>query len=160
MTRYFRLGVQLLRKRRPLVLRERINSTIRPYIKRLMSTTCIYDVTMPDAPRNLFQNHYHQFRQLSKATQGAWELDVDSEKFKRSVGLNPSRSHCLYINNSYMIYIIINPLLWLGISAYGGGILSVYFSPDYFFRNVNKIAAWIPDNKKKKCLLLIINNYC
>jgi hypothetical protein len=71
MTRYFRLGVQLLRKRRPLVLRERINSTIRPYIKRLMSTTCIYDVTMPDAPRNLFQNHYHQFRQLSKATQGA-----------------------------------------------------------------------------------------
>jgi hypothetical protein len=54
--------------------RERINSTIRPYIKRLMSTTCIYDVTMPDAPRNLFQNHYHQFRQLSKVTQGAWEL--------------------------------------------------------------------------------------
>jgi hypothetical protein len=38
--------------------------------------------------------------------------------------------------------------IWLGISAYGGGILSVYFSPDYFFRNVNKIAAWIPDNKK------------
>jgi hypothetical protein len=41
-------------------------------------------------------------------------------------------------NNSYMIYIIRNPILWLGISAYGGGVLSVYFfdrrcSADYFF---------------------------
>ena len=33
-------------------------------------------------------------------------------------------------NNSYMIYIIRNPILWLGISAYGGGVLSVYFSID------------------------------
>ena len=32
--------------------------------------------------------------------------------------------------NSYMIYIIRNPILWLGISAYGGGFLSVYFSRD------------------------------
>ena len=41
----------------------------------------------------------------------------------------------------------------MGISAYGGGVLSVYFSrrcsPDYFFRNVNKMVAWIPDNKKR-----------
>jgi hypothetical protein len=29
-----------------------------------------------------------------------------------------------------MIYIIRNPILWLGISAYGGGVLSVYFSID------------------------------
>jgi hypothetical protein len=32
--------------------------------------------------------------------------------------------------NSYMIYIIRNPILRLGISAYGGGVLSVYFSID------------------------------
>ena len=32
--------------------------------------------------------------------------------------------------NSYMIYIIRNPIFWLGISAYGGGVLSVYFSID------------------------------
>jgi multimeric flavodoxin WrbA len=48
-----------------------------------------------------------------------------------------------------MIYIIRNPILWLGISAY----VSLFFdrrcSPDYFFRNVNKMAAWIPDDKKK-----------
>jgi hypothetical protein len=42
------------------------------------------------------------------------------------------------------------------ISAYGGGIVSVYFSPDYFFRNVNKMAAWTPDNKKKE--KFIVNN--
>jgi hypothetical protein len=29
-----------------------------------------------------------------------------------------------------MIYIIRNPILWLDISAYGGGVLSVYFSID------------------------------
>ena len=29
-----------------------------------------------------------------------------------------------------MIYIIRNSILWLGISAYGGGVLSVYFSID------------------------------
>ena len=34
------------------------------------------------------------------------------------------------------------------------GFLSVYFSidgcsPDYFLRNVKKMAAWIPDNKKR-----------
>jgi hypothetical protein len=29
-----------------------------------------------------------------------------------------------------MIYIIRNPILWLGISTYGGGVLSVYFSID------------------------------
>ena len=57
-------------------------------------------------------------------------------------------------NNSYMIYIIRNPILWLGIHAYGGGVfVSLFFdrrcSPDYFFRNVNKMAAWIPDNKKR-----------
>ena len=60
----------------------------------------------------------------------------------------------LKLNNSYMIYIIRNPILWSGISAYGGGVfVSLFFerwcSPDYFLRNVNKMAAWIPDNKKK-----------
>ena len=39
------------------------------------------------------------------------------------------KKHDKYIvlqgNNSYMIYIIRNPILWLGISAYGGGVLSV-----------------------------------
>ena len=60
--------------------------------------------------------------------------------------------YCIY--NSYMIYIIRNPILWLVISAYGGGVfVSLFFdrrcSPDYFFRNVNKMAAWIPDNKKR-----------
>ena len=59
-----------------------------------------------------------------------------------------------YKYNSYMIYIIRNPILWLGIRAYGGGVfVSLFFdrrcSPDYFFRNVNKMAAWIPDNKKR-----------
>ena len=53
-------------------------------------------------------------------------------------------------DNSYMIYIIRNPILWLDISAYGGGVfVSLFFerrcSSDYFFRNVNKMAAWIPD---------------
>ena len=53
-----------------------------------------------------------------------------------------------------MIYIIRNPILLLGISAYGGGVfVSLFFdrrcSPDYFFRNVNKMVAWIPDNKKR-----------
>jgi hypothetical protein len=33
-------------------------------------------------------------------------------------------------NNSYMIYIIRNPIFWLGISAYGGGVLSIYFPID------------------------------
>jgi hypothetical protein len=33
-------------------------------------------------------------------------------------------------DNSYMIYINRNPILWLGISVYGGGVLSVYFSID------------------------------
>ena len=32
-------------------------------------------------------------------------------------------------------------------------------SPGYFFRNVNKMAAWIPDNKKKiKETMFIVNN--
>jgi hypothetical protein len=32
-------------------------------------------------------------------------------------------------------------------------------SPDYFFRNVNKMAAWIQDNKKKiKETMFIVNN--
>ena len=57
-------------------------------------------------------------------------------------------------NNSYMIYIIRNPILCLGISAYGGGVfVSLFFdrrcSTDYFFRNVNKMTAWIPHNKKR-----------
>jgi hypothetical protein len=49
-------------------------------------------------------------------------------------------------------------------NADGGGIfVSLFFerrySPDYFFRNVNKIAAWIPDNKKKKKeTIFIVNN--
>jgi hypothetical protein len=70
----------------------------------------------------------------------------------------------LFANNSYMNYIIRTPILWLGISAYGGGVLSVYFSIDdvhrtNFFRNVNKMAAWIPDNKKKiKETMFIVNN--
>ena len=70
--------------------------------------------------------------------------------------------HYHMINHCY--YIIRNPILWLGISAYGGGVLSVYFSidgcsPHYFFRNVNKMAAWIPDNKKKiKETMFIVNN--
>jgi hypothetical protein len=60
----------------------------------------------------------------------------------------------LYFDNSYMIYIIRNPILWMGISAYEGGVfVSLFFdrrcSPDYFFRNVNKMASWIPDNKKR-----------
>jgi hypothetical protein len=60
----------------------------------------------------------------------------------------------IYKYNSYMIYIIRNSILWLGISAYGGGVfVSLFFdrrcSPDYFLRNVNKMAAWIPDNKKR-----------
>jgi hypothetical protein len=62
--------------------------------------------------------------------------------------------HMLCLNNSYIIYIIRNPILWLGKSAYGGGVfVSLFFdrrcSPDYCFRNVNKMAAWIPDNKKR-----------
>ena len=36
----------------------------------------------------------------------------------------------LWLYNSYMIYIIRNPIHWLGISAYGGGVLLVYFSRD------------------------------
>ena len=66
--------------------------------------------------------------------------------------------------NSYMIYIIRNPILWLGISACGGGVFVRLFfkrrcSPDYFFRNVNKMAAWIPDDKKKiKETMFIVNN--
>ena len=61
-------------------------------------------------------------------------------------------------DDSYMIYIIRNPILWLGISAYGGRVfVSLFFdrrcSPYYFFRNVNKMAAWIPDNKKRFWLL-------
>ena len=64
----------------------------------------------------------------------------------------------------FMIYIIRNPILWLGISAYGGGVfVSLFFerrcSPDYFFRNVNKMTDWIPDNKKKiKETMFIVNN--
>ena len=59
-----------------------------------------------------------------------------------------------HLYNSYMISIIRNPIVWLGISAYWGGVfVSLFFkrrsSPDYFFRNVSKMAAWIPDNKKK-----------
>jgi hypothetical protein len=42
----------------------------------------------------------------------------------------------------------------MGISTYGGRVFVSFFfetrcSPDYFLRNVNKMAAWIPDNKKK-----------
>ena len=60
----------------------------------------------------------------------------------------------LKLNNSYMIYIIRNPIPFSGISAYGGGVfVSLFFerrcSPDYFLHNVNKMAAWIPDNKKR-----------
>jgi hypothetical protein len=41
--------------------------------------------------------------------------------------------------------------------------ISLFFdrgcSPHYFFRNVNKMAAWIPDNKKKiKETMCIVNN--
>jgi hypothetical protein len=52
----------------------------------------------------------------------------------------------------------------MSISAYGGGVLSVYFSIDdvhwtTFFPNVNKMAAWIPDNNKKiKETMYIVNN--
>jgi hypothetical protein len=52
----------------------------------------------------------------------------------------------------------------LGISAYGGGVfVNLFFdrrsSPDYFFRNVNKMAAWIPDIKRKiKETMFIVNN--
>jgi hypothetical protein len=47
--------------------------------------------------------------------------------------------------------------------AYGGGVfVSLFFdrrcSPDYFFRNVNKMAAWIPDKKKDKKQMFIVNN--
>jgi hypothetical protein len=43
------------------------------------------------------------------------------------------------------------------------GFVSLFFdrrcSLDYFFRNVNKMAAWIPDNKKKiKETMFIVNN--
>ena len=53
-----------------------------------------------------------------------------------------------------MIYIIRNPIPFSGISAYGGGVfVSLFFerrcSPDYILHNVNKMAAWIPDNKKR-----------
>ena len=55
----------------------------------------------------------------------------------------------LKLNNSYMIYIIRNGYKRLG----GGAFVSLFFerrcSPDYFLRNVNKMAAWIPDNKKR-----------
>jgi hypothetical protein len=42
----------------------------------------------------------------------------------------------------------------MGISAYGGGdFVNLYFerrcSPDYFLRNVSKMAVWIPDNNKR-----------
>ena len=42
----------------------------------------------------------------------------------------------------------------MGISAYGGGFFVILFferrcSPDYFSRNVNTLAVWIPDNKKR-----------
>ena len=62
--------------------------------------------------------------------------------------------HCILYYNSYMIYIIRNPILWLGISAYGVRVfVSLFFerrcSPYYFFCNVNKMVAWIPDNKKR-----------
>ena len=60
----------------------------------------------------------------------------------------------LKLNNSYMIYIIRNPILWSGITAYGGGVfVSLFFerrcSPDYFLRSVNKMAASIPYYKKR-----------
>jgi hypothetical protein len=67
-------------------------------------------------------------------------------------------------DNSYMIYIIRNPILWLGISAYEGrGFVSLFFdrrcSSDYFFCNINKMAALILDNKKKiKETMFIVNN--
>ena len=67
-------------------------------------------------------------------------------------------------DNSYMIYIIRNPILWLGISAYEGRVfVSLFFdrrcSPDYFFRNINKMAALILHNKKKiKETMFIVNN--
>jgi hypothetical protein len=81
-------------------------------------------------------------------------------EFKSHINLSPNDNFSklewlmLFLNNSYMIYIIRNPILLLGISAYGGGVfVSLFFdrrcSPDYFFRNVNKMVAWIPDNKKR-----------
>jgi hypothetical protein len=53
-----------------------------------------------------------------------------------------------YLENTVNVNLIRNPILWLGISAYGGEVfISLFFdrrcSPDYFFRNVNKMAAWI-----------------
>ena len=63
-----------------------------------------------------------------------------------------------------MIYIIRNPIFCLGVNAYGGGFfVSLFFerrcSQDYFYRNVNKMVVWIPDNKKKiKETMFIVNN--
>jgi hypothetical protein len=38
-------------------------------------------------------------------------------------------------------------------------VLSIFSGIFYFFRNVNKMAAWIPDNKKKtKKTMFIVNN--
>jgi hypothetical protein len=51
---------------------------------------------------------------------------VPGENHRPVVSHRQTLSH----NNSYMIYIIRNPILKLGISAYGGGVLSVYFSID------------------------------
>ena len=60
----------------------------------------------------------------------------------------------LSCNNSYMIYIIRNPILLIGYKRlWRRGFVSLFFdrrcSADYFFRNVSKMAAWIPDNKKR-----------
>jgi hypothetical protein len=72
----------------------------------------------------------------------------------RSYGFQIEKFSELWTNNSYMIYIIRNPIHWLGMSAYGGGVFgSLFFdrrcSRTTFFRNVNKMAAWIPDNNKR-----------
>ena len=53
-----------------------------------------------------------------------------------------------------MIYTIRNPILLIGYKRlWRQGFVSLFFdrrcSADYFFRNVNKMAACIPDNKKR-----------
>jgi hypothetical protein len=58
-----------------------------------------------------------------------------------------------------MIYIIRNPILWLGISAYGGGVfVSLFFerrcSPDYFFFSLAFFFYFISNDN---CRLLTIN---
>ena len=90
---------------------------------------------------------------------GLWRklqnCEIKGKCFKMIYYMYNDIKSCVQYNSSYMIYIIRNPIFWLGIRAYGGGVfVSLFFdrrcSPDYFFRNVNKMAAWIPDKKKDK----------